>query len=71
MGPWKLYGALEYHQQIYTVLCVWAINVLASLLWLRFFAFGPLEWLWRSLTYWKRQPLRLRRELEALAPVSS
>jgi uncharacterized protein len=70
-GPWKLYGALEYHQQIYTVLCVWAINVLASLLWLRFFAFGPLEWLWRSLTYWKRQPLRLRRELEALAPVSS
>jgi len=31
-----------------------------SSLWLRVFAFGPLEWLWRSLTYWKRQPLFLR-----------
>jgi len=57
-GPWKLYGALEYHQQIYVVLCVWTINLLGSLTWLKFFAFGPLEWLWRSLTYWERQPLR-------------
>jgi len=56
-GPWKLYGALEYYQQIYVVACVWTINIAGSLLWLRFFAFGPLEWLWRSLTYWKRQPL--------------
>jgi Protein of unknown function (DUF418) len=27
-----------------------------SALWLRFFLFGPLEWLWRSLTYWNVQP---------------
>ena len=25
--------------------------------WLRYFRFGPLEWLWRSLTYWKIQPM--------------
>jgi uncharacterized protein len=56
-GPWKLYGALEYYQQLYVVVCVWGINIAASLLWLRFFSFGPLEWLWRSLTYWKVQPL--------------
>lgn len=24
-------------------------------------AFGPLEWLWRSLTYWKHQPMLLAR----------
>lgn len=56
-GPWKLYGTLEYYQQIYVVIGVWAINILFSTLWLRLFAFGPLEWLWRSLTYWQRQPL--------------
>jgi len=56
-GPWKLYGALEYYQQIYVVACIWTLNIAGSLLWLRFFAFGPREWLWRSLTYWKRQPL--------------
>lgn len=26
--------------------------------WLRRFRYGPAEWLWRSLTYWKIQPLR-------------
>jgi uncharacterized protein len=29
-----------------------------SMVWLRFFRFGPLEWLWRSLTYWEWQPMR-------------
>lgn len=56
-GPWKLYGALEYYQQIYVVASVWAVEIVATLLWLHFFSFGPVEWLWRSLTYWKRQPL--------------
>jgi uncharacterized protein len=57
-GPWKLYGRIDYYQQIYIVAGVWAVNLMASALWLRVFAYGPLEWLWRSLTYWKRQPLR-------------
>ena len=34
------------------------LNVVFSTLWLRYYRFGPLEWLWRSLTYWKRQPLQ-------------
>lgn len=29
-----------------------------STLWLRFFRFGPLEWVWRTVTWWKPQPLR-------------
>src|SRR5260370_33958901 len=56
-GPWKLYGKLEYYQDVYVVGCVWAINIIASLIWLRFFSFGPFEWLWRSLTYWRPQRL--------------
>ncbi|MET3663617.1 DUF418 domain-containing protein [Caulobacter sp. 1776] len=57
-GPWKLYGALDYYQQIYAVLGVWAVNLVLSALWLRAFTYGPLEWVWRSLVYWRRQPMR-------------
>ncbi|MBW7983585.1 DUF418 domain-containing protein YeiB [Enterobacillus tribolii] len=32
------------------VLPVWAANILFSMLWLRYFRQGPLEWLWRRLT---------------------
>jgi len=58
-GPWQLYGRLEYYQWYVIVAGVWAFNLIVSSLWLRIFAFGPLEWLWRSLTYWKRQPILL------------
>ena len=59
-APWKLYGKLEYYQLLYVVLGIWAVNLIVSTLWLRSFEYGPLEWLWRSLTYGKRQPMRLR-----------
>ena len=58
-GPWKLYGKLEYYQLMYVVFGVWAINLVSSPLWLRKFAFGPLEWVWRSLTYGVAQPTRI------------
>ncbi|HET9430485.1 MAG TPA: DUF418 domain-containing protein, partial [Chitinophagaceae bacterium] len=37
---------------------VWVIEIAWSHAWLRFFRFGPLEWLWRSLTYWEKQPMK-------------
>ncbi|MGB5477679.1 MAG: DUF418 domain-containing protein [Thermoanaerobaculia bacterium] len=37
-----------------------AMQVVACQWWSRRFRFGPMEWLWRSLTYLKWQPLRLR-----------
>lgn len=42
------------------VLVVFAGQCLLSVVWLRVFRMGPMEWLWRSLTYWRLQPL-LRR----------
>lgn len=38
-------------------LTVFVAQLAASQWWLRRFRFGPLEWLWRSLTYGRRQPL--------------
>jgi uncharacterized protein len=53
------YGYLEYYKVYYVVAAVWTVNLIFSTLWLRHFQFGPIEWCWRSLTYWKRQPMRL------------
>lgn len=53
-----LYGSVERKYQILMVFGIWVILLLISPVWLKKFRFGPLEWLWRSLTYWHRQPLR-------------
>ena len=37
-----------------TALFVFGLQVLFSKLWLHYFRFGPLEWIWRMLTYGKR-----------------
>ncbi|MCY1014626.1 DUF418 domain-containing protein [Pyxidicoccus sp. MSG2] len=39
-------------------LAVFAVQVVWSHLWLSRFRFGPAEWMWRSLTYGKAQPMR-------------
>jgi uncharacterized protein len=39
---------------------IFASVVVFAHLWLRHFAFGPAEWLWRSVTYLKLQPLRTK-----------
>lgn len=53
-----LFGAVERWQQLLMVLAIWALQLAVSPWWLARFRFGPMEWLWRSLTYWQRQPLR-------------
>jgi uncharacterized membrane protein YeiB len=39
-------------------LAIYGAQLQLSRFWLRRFRFGPFEWLWRSLTYWKAQPMR-------------
>jgi uncharacterized protein len=39
---------------------VWLFQIIASPIWLKYFRFGPLEWVWRSLTYWQRQPMIIK-----------
>lgn len=41
------------------VLGVWVFQIVFSHMWLRQFRFGPCEWLWRSLTYRRRQPMAI------------
>jgi uncharacterized protein len=57
----KMYGTLERYELYYVVAAIWILQMIASPIWLRYFRFGPMEWTWRSLTYWKRQPMLLAR----------
>ena len=52
------YGMLERYQLYYVVFAIWVAQLIVSPLWLKRYRFGPVEWLWRSLTYMKRQPMR-------------
>jgi uncharacterized protein len=53
-----LYGRLERYQLYCVVAAIWVLQLIVSPIWVRHYRFGPLEWCWRSLTYWKRQPMR-------------
>jgi uncharacterized protein len=53
-----LYGRVERVGQAGIVVAVWIVQLILSPLWLRRFRFGPMEWLWRTLTYLKPQPMR-------------
>ncbi len=53
-----LFGSVERVGQIGIVAAIWVVQLVVSPLWLRYYRFGPFEWLWRSLTYWRPQTMR-------------
>ena len=53
-----MFGKLQRDEIYYVVGAVWAIQIIYSNIWLHYFRFGPMEWAWRSLTYWKKQPFK-------------
>jgi uncharacterized protein len=61
------FNRLERYELYYVVFTIWVVQAIWSPLWLRHFRFGPVEWLWRYLTYLKRPPLRRRAATEAAA----
>ncbi|MCF6130055.1 DUF418 domain-containing protein [Flavobacterium sp. AS60] len=38
---------------------VFVFQIILSTIWLKYFQYGPIEWVWRSLTYNKTQPIRV------------
>lgn len=55
LGYW---GAFERYQLYYIVFAIWLVQLIVSPIWLKHFHFGPVEWLWRYLTYLKKPPFR-------------
>jgi len=54
------FGDLSRPQLLVMVFAIYVPLMVLSVLWLRFFTIGPFEWLWRTLTYGRAQPM-LRR----------
>jgi uncharacterized protein len=53
------YGSFERSEMFLVVIGVWLFQLFFSSFWMARFQFGPFEWLWRSMTYGKRQPLKI------------
>ncbi|HEY5809431.1 MAG TPA: DUF418 domain-containing protein [Povalibacter sp.] len=53
------FGQLQRYQLYYVVAAIWLMQLLWSSWWLQRFQFGPAEWLWRTLTYGRRPPMRI------------
>ncbi|MFG0292365.1 MAG: DUF418 domain-containing protein [Phycisphaerales bacterium JB050] len=58
------FGQLSRSGLLLVVLMVWMFQIIFSLLWLTRYRMGPLEWLWRSLTYWRIEPIARSRPSE-------
>jgi uncharacterized protein len=56
-----LYGSLSRAELWIPVVAAWALMLWWSKPWLDRFRYGPLEWLWRSLSRWDVQPMRRAR----------
>jgi uncharacterized protein len=61
-----LFGQVSRVGQVLVVLAVWIFLLILAPLWLKYFQYGPFEWLWRSLSYWSRLPIRRRSTAERL-----
>lgn len=53
-----LYGDVTPLIQMGIVIGIFILQMIGSVWWMKRFRFGPMEWLWRSLTYGKKQALR-------------
>lgn len=61
-----MFGRVGRPGQLLVTAIVWTVLLVAAPLWLERFRFGPLEWIWRTLTYGERP--QMRRERAGLAP---
>jgi uncharacterized protein len=57
-----LFGTLQRYELYYVVALIWIFQIILSHIWLRYFYFGPFEWVWRSLTYLKKPAFLKKRQ---------
>lgn len=62
-----LFGKLQRFELLYVVFSIWNFQLILSPIWLRYFHFGPMEWLWRNLSYQKMHPI-LKEYSKPVAP---
>jgi len=63
-----LAGRFDYATQLLSVVAIWIVQLIVSPIWLQSFRFGPAEWLWRTVTYGRVQPIRQAPTFAPLVP---
>jgi uncharacterized protein len=58
-----LYGSLQRYQEYEVVAGIWVFQIIYNNIWMRYLSYGPAEWIWRCLTYWKRLPFAKRKKI--------
>jgi len=53
-----LFGTFERFELLYILIGIWIFQLIASPIWLKYYQYGPLEWIWRNLSYLKMHPLK-------------
>ena len=64
LGFW---GQVPRAGQVVFVVVVFAVQMVVSGWWLSRFSYGPLEWMWRAITYWQVPPMRRNQNSEAVS----
>lgn len=62
-GLGSFFGGLGFTELFLIGLIIYTIQVIISKQWMKYFLYGPLEWLWRSGTYMKWQPFIRRKNI--------
>ena len=62
-----LFGKLQRYELLYVVFSIWIFQLIISPIWLKYFEFGPLEWLWRRLSYLQK-PVFKKKSIPAESP---
>ncbi|MFZ3579279.1 DUF418 domain-containing protein [Virgibacillus sp. DJP39] len=58
----SMYGTISPLEGVFIVILVYTLQVFASKWWFNYYQFGPLEWIWRGLTYNQRQTFKKHKE---------
>ncbi|MDX2037555.1 MAG: DUF418 domain-containing protein [Isosphaeraceae bacterium] len=61
-----LFGTWSRLQLYGLTIAIWIFQLWFSPIWLSRFRYGPAEWVWRSLTYWRFQPMLVRARADAV-----
>jgi len=53
-----LFGTFQRFELLYIVFAIWIFQLILSPIWLKYYQYGPLEWIWRNLSYLKKHPFK-------------
>ncbi len=54
----SMFGKMQRFELLYVVFSIWIFQMILSPIWLSYFHFGPVEWLWRRLSYLHKPAFR-------------